>query len=449
MASIWDDIVAAVASKEVPLESAVDQIEMMGFPRGTATKIATGELPMDAASREARRVEQNFIDPVYHSGNLEGITEIDPRRVMWASDNPAVTAGYGRSGADTYPGTGNAGYRLYVNPENYASYNAEGAMWENLEMPLNDIVMPDGTKVPITRVNPDDPTYTSTDDVAQFVTGQRGANESIDMDYASGVKIKNVDDPGGNYEASRLVAESMGLGGDEITDLTEGYGMTNYGIVSPESVRLEGAAFDPENVGKPYLMGAVGNESPGVLDRATSLGGTAADLATQTWDNMSLLDKAALVTSPLPIVGTATGVAADVMNMVNNPEERTLLNTALLASNFIPGKKMAEVGSMIVDASGNAVKKITDTFKNVPEADLGVVNDSFDQVDSRINQLKMKDESLKSPSQRRDERYTTPQNLSEEELKEYNELSDRRYRASIAGKTGEPTSSILQILRGE
>jgi len=357
MASIWDDIVAAVANKEVPLESAVDQIEMMGFPRGTATKIATGELPMDAASREARRVEQNFIDPVYHSGNLEGATEVRPGSILWASDQPPVAASYATLPHNTSGGLGNAGYRLYVNPENYASYNAEGAMWENLEMPLNDIEMPDGTKVPITRVNPDDPTYTSTDDAVQFVTGQRGRNDSVDMDYASGVKIKNVDDFGPNIDAGMQVGEDMGLSVDEVTDLTEGYGMTNYGIVSPESVRLEGAAFDPDNVGMPYLMGAVGNESPGVLDRATSLGGTAADLATQTWDNMSLLEKAALVTSPIPFIGAGTGIAADVMNMVNNPEERTFLNAALLASNFIPGNKIAGAGMAIVDAGKNAAQQ--------------------------------------------------------------------------------------------
>lgn len=449
MASIWDEIVAAVANKEVPLESAVDQIEMMGFPRGTATKIATGELPMDAASREARRVEQNFIDPVYHSGNLEGISEITPNRILWASDNPAVTAGYGRQAGGTYPGLGNAGYRLYVNPENYASYNAEGSMWENLEMPLNDIEMPDGTKVPITRVNPDDPTYTSTDDLAQFVTGQRGAKESIDTDYASGVKIKNVDDPGGNYEASRMVAESMGLGGDEIVDLTEGYGMTNYGIVSPESVRLEGAAFDPDNVGMPYLMGAVGNESPGVLDRVTSLGGTAADLATQTWDDMSLLEKAALVTSPIPFVGAGTGIAADVMNMVNNPEERTFLNAALLASNFIPGNKIAGAGMAMVDAGKNSYRKVVDTFTKVPEADKEVLTAAFDQVRTRLDELKAKDAALKTPSQMRNDRYSTPQNLSESELAEYNSLMERSVNASMAGRMGKTSEEILKELRGE
>jgi hypothetical protein len=45
------------------------------------------------------------------------------------------------------------------------------------------------------------------------------------------------------------------------------------------------------------------------------------------------------------VVGTATGVYADVMNMVENPDERTLLNTAMLASNFIPANKVAELAT--------------------------------------------------------------------------------------------------------
>lgn len=103
-----------------------------------------------------------------------------------------------------------------------------------------------------------------------------------------------------------------------------------------------------DNLGSPR---AIGDNKPGLLDRATGLGATAADLATQTWDNMSLLDKAALATSPIPYVGAATGIAADIANMVQNPEERTFLNAALLASNFIPGNKIAQAGSAMVDAT--------------------------------------------------------------------------------------------------
>jgi hypothetical protein len=59
-------------SKAVKL---LDRILDAGYPEGTAKKIATGELPMDEASRLARAVEQGY-DPTvtYHHG-AKGITE--------------------------------------------------------------------------------------------------------------------------------------------------------------------------------------------------------------------------------------------------------------------------------------------------------------------------------------------------------------------------------------
>lgn len=60
--------------------------------------------------------------------------------------------------------------------------------------------------------------------------------------------------------------------------------------------------------------------------------------------SMPTRDKVALATSPIPVVGAVTGTYADAMNMIENPEERTLLNAGLLATNFIPGSKVARTG---------------------------------------------------------------------------------------------------------
>jgi hypothetical protein len=90
-------------------------------------------------------------------------------------------------------------------------------------------------------------------------------------------------------------------------------------------------------------------------------------------EKMSLADKIALVTSPIPVVGGVTGVTADVLNMYNNPEERTGLNAALLASNFVPFNKVGGMLGMVADAAknkpkidwkGQSKKFTTDVFRN-------------------------------------------------------------------------------------
>jgi len=60
--------------------------------------------------------------------------------------------------------------------------------------------------------------------------------------------------------------------------------------------------------------------------------------------SMPTRDKVALATSTIPVVGGITGTYADAMNMIENPEERTLLNAGLLATNFIPGSRVARTG---------------------------------------------------------------------------------------------------------
>ena len=103
----------------------------------------------------------------------------------------------------------------------------------------------------------------------------------------------------------------------------------------------------------------------------------------------------------------------------------------------------------MVDAGKNSYRKVVDTFTKVPEADKEVLTAAFDQVRSRLDELKAKDAALKSPSQMRNDRYSTPQNLSESELAEYNSLMERSVNASMAGRMGKTSDEILKELRGE
>ena len=63
----WGDD-AAGAAKELE--------ETVGFPESVANRIATGELPMDAESVEARRIAQGYGDELYH-GSTHDIREFN------------------------------------------------------------------------------------------------------------------------------------------------------------------------------------------------------------------------------------------------------------------------------------------------------------------------------------------------------------------------------------
>ena len=61
------------------LLDAVQALIKAGFPDSTAVKIASGELPMDTASRMARASEQGFNpDDVFYHGTQANFTEFVP-----------------------------------------------------------------------------------------------------------------------------------------------------------------------------------------------------------------------------------------------------------------------------------------------------------------------------------------------------------------------------------
>ena len=66
---------------------------------------------------------------------------------------------------------------------------------------------------------------------------------------------------------------------------------------------------------------------------------------------MKTRDKIALLTSAMPVVGGITGTYADAMNMIENPEERTLANAGLMALNWIPTGRGAREGMRMADDS--------------------------------------------------------------------------------------------------
>jgi len=62
-------------------------------------------------------------------------------------------------------------------------------------------------------------------------------------------------------------------------------------------------------------------------------------------------DQAALATSMIPGVGDVLGLRADARNMIDNPDQRTFLNAALMAAGaipFIPSRSQAKAASNAV-----------------------------------------------------------------------------------------------------
>jgi hypothetical protein len=89
-----------------------------------------------------------------------------------------------------------------------------------------------------------------------------------------------------------------------------------------------------------------GEDTSGTTPEAMDLSALA-DMPEEVWNGMNKLEKAALLTSVIPVVGTATGIVSDLYNMYDKPEERTLTNALLLASNFVPANKVGEVVGII------------------------------------------------------------------------------------------------------
>ena len=449
MASIWDNFEALIKA---------------GYPESTAKKIVSGELPMDVESRMARAREQGFdtnVDWFHGSPYAQSIADqgFDPSTLgrgndqmgagFYFADDPYFASGYAsnlqaRNMPEATPGVipvllrmqnpsmvdigAPAGMGIELTADMAADIMKRSPSIRSDDGPLSNFIEPSGL---------DGYTDADIEQIAAMYAGR-------DADILMGDMFQ-----GEGAEFLKALNESTGIDSvqnrrnkpDDITIAT---------VFDPSQARSPNAAFDPDNLNQPYLLGATESGSgPSLMDRATGAAATVGDIATQTWDEMSLLDKAALVTSPIPFVGAGTGIAADVMNMVNNPEERTFLNAALLASNFIPGNKIAGAGMAMAEAGKKNFRKIVDTFQKVPEADRDALTAAFNQVEARLDQLRAKDDALKSNAQRRDERYTVPQNLSESELAEYNSLMERSVNASMAGRMGKTSEEILKELRGE
>lgn len=227
---------------------AIERLVRAGYPESTAKKIATGELPMDFTSRMNRAREQGFRTEAYHTGD-PNVLEFNPDAGFggrhgggsWFSQEPEVSA--------SYTGPESAGYRVLLDDRDFAQVDAGGLNWNDIPYDT-DMRLPSGESYTLEELESmlGKNVIDNTDEVARVAK---------DMG-ASGVEIPQVRDIGGNYPVMNKVIKSMNPDLDKqdwISDY-DMYGGTNYSVQDPSKIRsYYGAAFDPDNVGKPNIMG--------------------------------------------------------------------------------------------------------------------------------------------------------------------------------------------------
>ena len=261
------------------LLKAIERLVRAGYPESTAKKIATGELPMDFTSRMNRAREQGFRTEAYHTGD-PNVLEFNPDAGFgerhgggtWFSQEPEISASY------TAPES--AGYRVLLDDRDFAQVDAGGANWNDLPYET-DMYLPESSKATVGS----DYTLEELETILQqnvIDTTDKVARAARDLG-ASGVEIAQVHDLGGNYPIMSKVIKGNNPDIDK-ADWINDYelvGGTNYSVQDPSKIRsYYGAAFDPDNVGKPNIMGGQAALGAGGILGALGLSqdATAADI---------------------------------------------------------------------------------------------------------------------------------------------------------------------------
>jgi len=258
-----------------PILKMIDRLINAGYPEGTAKKIASGELPMDFNSRMNRAREQGFRTEAYHTGD-PNILEFNPDAGFgarhgggsWFSQEPEISA--------SYAAPESAAYRVLLDDREFARADAGGANWNDLYYET-EMELPNGKSYTLEELETilGENVIDTTDKVARAAR---------DMG-ASGVEIPQVHDLGGNYPVMSKVikANNPDIDKDDwINDYTLSGGV-NYSVQDPSKIRsYYGAAFDPDNIGKPNILGGAAPVTAGGLLAALGLpeDATAADIAT-------------------------------------------------------------------------------------------------------------------------------------------------------------------------
>ena len=277
MGHIYCEVFAVGLLSEVI--SVAKRLVEAGYPESTAMKIATGELPMDQASRMARAKEQGFTEKAYHTGqdsnNPQGILNLTPPSTKNAgtffSSIPEITASYtGKEGSSP------TSYPMLINTKGMETTDAEMSNWNDIFSPK--VIGPDGKQIMETF---DDELYPAASRTSASVEGANGSfQEPIFLDDyattnelargsmergATGAVIDNVIDVGpngialnksiiDNFKSNGFESRS-GNGSKEWIEDYERKGGKVISVQDGSQARSSlSAAFDPDQVGTNNIL---------------------------------------------------------------------------------------------------------------------------------------------------------------------------------------------------
>lgn len=105
-------------------------------------------------------------------------------------------------------------------------------------------------------------------------------------------------------------------------------------------------------------------------DQSFSVAKKIAKAGGNIWKDMSLLEKTALTTSPLPVIGDIAGIASDIEMYATKPEERTFGNAILSMAGLIPGIPAASTVRSAAKGAERAMPSTTVDYQGVAAEDI-------------------------------------------------------------------------------
>jgi hypothetical protein len=230
----------------------LDALSEAGYPQHTAKSIVLGDLPMDTASRTQRQQAQNLTATGYHGSHSNDLINLERDIDFWMAESPVVSNTYLPTNVLDEPGTI---YKMAYNPDKYATTNARGEFWSNLDQIPMTIRKP-GANIPNTVKGLSNKylgkSVVDTDDLANLV----------DEMGLPGIEINEIRDAGSNFKQARnLFTDTKGVldnkSWNQFLNEYDTFGGKNIVAVGDKTGlrSATGAAFDPRNKALPNIMG--------------------------------------------------------------------------------------------------------------------------------------------------------------------------------------------------